>query len=286
MTTIKFSPSRITSHCLALIAICLASIVNNAESAVLMIESSFSAGSNQAFNGIAFRANAGTPYLYGADSNNSSFYTFDLTNQTQSWTSNVPAYTYGAAVGQGDFNPEFYVSATDIRTLRYDENSSAWYNTFFAPVEILGLESSNPYQNYSDFWAVEKAGQTNVVRLDYAGGQTIQQSIVNIGAGLTDLAVDLSGNLFILGGSTIYQYTTSGSFVTTFSVDPSIFNPTGIALDTSTGNIWVSNGTSTLYQLSAVPEPSAKMSVVIAGFLLTALYFNRRQKIKKTQRHN
>ncbi len=256
----KILPSSLLAvSVLAISGILIAAPISSA--AVLTIASTLNTGTGTQVNGLAFRVEGGARTVYAADSANSNFRAFDLTSGLSTLNINTGTYTYAAAVGIGDNNPEYYVSAADGRTLRY--NNVSFVTTFYAPVVIAGVESANPYLGYTNFWAVE-SGTSNLLLLDYETVQTALQTITTIGTGLTDVAVGLNGSIYALGGNSIYEYTTGGSYVTTYGIDSAIVNPTGIAYDTTTGQFLISNNTNNIYTLSAVPEPSTLVLAVLA----------------------
>lgn len=257
----------------------LMAVQATASAAVLGIQSTFDGAPDAGFYGMAFKVEGGVSMLYAADLATGKYVGFNSNSGTSVLSITTNNYTWGAGVGIGDFSPEYYLSTADGRTMRYNANTSQFVNTFYGPGPILGVESSDPYLGYQSFWAVD-AINPNVWLLSYAGAQQILQTItVNGATGLTDLAVGLNGSLYILGGSTIYQYTTAGAFVTTFDLDPAIANPRGIAYDTETQSFLISNGTATIYRTDAIPEPGV---VTLALFGLGAMFVLQRMRKART----
>ena len=248
--------------------------------AVLTVASSFDAGAGTNINGIAYQVVGGVGTVYAADTAGAGAYRAYNASTGESLLnlSSGGSYTYAAAVGIGDNNPEYYISTADGRTLRYNPATPAFVTTFFAPTAILGEESANPYAGYSNFWAVQADG-IHLLLLNYETVQTALQTIATAATNLTDLAVGLDGSLYALGGNSIYQYSTAGTLMTTYEVDPTIVNPIGIAFNTTTNSFLITNSSSTVYTLQAIPEPST-VALVLSGVGM-AICVSRRKRSSK-----
>jgi hypothetical protein len=246
--------SRKSVYCLAVISAFFCPTIIWADT--LNTVGSFDVGNGATLDGISFADEGGTPTLYAANNTAGGSYDgYDVTDGSLLLSLATGTFTQSAAIGSGDTDPEYYFGS-DSRTFRSNSASTGFGATiFFAPFDIEGQESVDPYSGYQNFWAIE-TGTSTIVQLDYAVVQSVQQSFSTIGTNLTDLASDLNGNLYLLGGSSVYEYTTTGTYENTYTLDPTILDPLGIAFDTDTNQLLISNGTSTVYEVATVPEPS------------------------------
>lgn len=222
----------------------------------LMVNRSFNLGSPAAINGLAFGISEGQALLYGADTTSRLLRIINIASGAEVRSiSSGGTWLAGVATGAGNYPVEYYVLPGDGRMLRYNLAAGAFQNAFWLPEKITALESSDSTKPYADFWAINPA-TTGLLRLNYTGSPKILQVIENVGTGLTDLAVDTQGEkLYALGDSTIYQYSTAGDLLMTYALDPSIAKPVGIAYDSISKTLWISNGSSTLYQLQQISIP-------------------------------
>ncbi len=209
---------------------------------------SIAADANAHLNGLAFRVQAGVPVLYAADGsgNESSVRTFNVDDQTEIEKFAVGTFAYGVAVGQGDFDPEIFVSPTEGRILR--KKGDAFENAMYPPMPLYGIASAAPRTNYGDLWAVAD-NRTDVVRFHPTSTPQIEQKISDIGNDLTDVAVDTLGNIYVVGGSTVYKYDDSGKLMAKFNVPAEIGIAIGITVDERDDSLWLSSGGAYLFHV-------------------------------------
>ncbi len=158
----------------------------------------------------------------------------------------VGTCAFGVLVGKGDFDPEIVVSPLQERLIRW--NGENFVNMAY-PSKLWGIASADSNDPYADIWAVA-TDQKSIVRLEYTSNANVLQTITHKGDILTDISV-FRDVIYAVGSGELYKYATDGKLLERYTVPASIGKAVGVAFDPADNILWISNGSSMLFQCEA-----------------------------------